>query len=103
MSAEPRETPSPSDYRAKNPFNPPPREYKPPSLLADYKWLALLFAAVLVGFGVFGWYVVRHAPVRRAAPGAASATSAAQPASQAEPDGAAQPVYIQSIPDKSSH
>jgi hypothetical protein len=76
---------SPSDYRQKNPYNPRPAEYKPPSVLAEHKGLAILFAVILVAFAV---YCLRtphrpHAPPPKAA-------------------GKAPPIYIETVPDQNS-
>jgi hypothetical protein len=106
MSADPRESTSPSEYRAKNPYKPPPPEYKPPSLLAEYKYLALAFSAVLAGFLLFGWHVLRHAPARPAAVVAAPGAGAVPPGGRSIPSdgrdaaGAAAPIYIEAIPEK---
>ena len=43
-------SPSPSAFRRDNPDNPPPAEYKPPSMLAEHRRLAVLLAAVSVAF-----------------------------------------------------
>jgi|HubBroStandDraft_5_1064220.scaffolds.fasta_scaffold133512_2 hypothetical protein len=102
MSAEPRESPSPSEYRAENPYKPPPPEYKPPSMLAEHRGLAILFLAVLLGCVAFGWHALRHGPARRASAAAAQPANRPQPASAQEPAGAEQPIYIQAIPGKDS-
>lgn len=52
-AGDPRESPSPSAYRQENPCEPPPGEYKPPSLLAEHKGLAILFAVISIGFAVY--------------------------------------------------
>ena len=73
-------------------------------MLAEHRGLAILFAAILVGFAGYGWKVL-HAPARRAAPrmahrSAPAATSG--PAASPAPDAAssAQPIYIEAVPDK---
>jgi hypothetical protein len=78
-------------------------------MLAEHKGLAILFAAILVGFAGYGWKVL-HAPARRAAPlvghGPAPAASLAPatPGSNESPSPAAassaQPIYIEAVPDK---
>jgi hypothetical protein len=45
-------------------------------MLAEHKGLAMLFAAILIGFLVYGWKAL-HAPARRSA----------------------QPIYIEAVPD----
>jgi hypothetical protein len=79
------ESPSPSTYREKNPYHPPPAEYKPPSLLAEHKGLAILFAVIVAAFA---FYCLRapHAP--------------AKPAPRASSH--AQPIFIEPLPDKDS-
>lgn len=97
-SGEPRESPSPSAYREQNPYKPPPPDYKPPSMLAEHKGLAILFAAILIGFTGYGWKVL-HAPARHAAPRMEHRPAPAAPSS---PDAAssAQPIYIEPVPEK---
>jgi hypothetical protein len=107
--SESRETPSPSAYREQNPYKPPPPEYRPPSLLAEHKGLAILFTAILLGCIGYGWRVL-HAPPRRAASGAeagamsAASTVRAAPESKQPPDRDAasspQPIYIEALPEK---
>jgi hypothetical protein len=91
-SGEPRESPSPSAYREQNPYKPPPPEYKPPSVLAEHKGLATLFAAILLAFGVYAWKIL-HAPARQ------RDARIKEPISQ-EAASAAQPIYIEAVPDK---
>ncbi len=110
-SGQMRESASPSAYREKNPYNPPPPPYKPKSILAEYKGLAILFAAISIGFAVYCLSTPRTPP-RHAAriTGAAQAPPppARPPASAANgppaPNSAtaAQPIYIETIPDKDS-
>ena len=49
--------PSPDAYRQSNPYQPPPAEYKPPSLLAEHKGLAIIFMVVVLGFALYCWKV----------------------------------------------
>ncbi len=94
-SIEPRMAPSPSAYRAQNPYKPPPPEYKPPSMLAEHWGAALLCAAIAIGFGIWGWRTL-HAPPRRPPP-------AQRPASAASPAApTAQPIFIEALPDNKS-
>src|SRR5579863_6403054 len=106
-------SPSPSAYRRENPDNPPPTEYKPPSILAEHRRLAILFAAVCVAFVWYCWKTPHPpralnttAPSAVAAPassgGAASATapkaSTQSPAPRAtQPQ---QPIYVETVPDR---
>ena len=78
-------------------------------MLAEHKGLAILFAAILIGFTGYGWKVL-HAPARHAASlvnhGAAPAASPspATPGSNESPSpdaaSSAQPIYIEAVPDK---
>jgi hypothetical protein len=84
----------------------PPPEYKPPSILAEHKGLAILFAAILIGFAGYGWKV-SSTPARRAPPhighrSAPAATAPADGASSAQAAGAAQPIYVEAVPEKDS-
>jgi hypothetical protein len=113
-AAAPIPSPSPSAYRRDNPDNPPPPEYKPPSVLAEHKGLAIVFAAVCVAFAWYCWKTP-HAPssliagpVPRAeqAP-AASSSAAPSPAPQTPAQNAArraaqadQPIYVETVPER---
>ena len=97
---------SPSAYRQKNPYVPPPREYKPPSLIAEHKVLAIVFAALSIAFAGYCWKAP-HAP-RREPPRPAAARAAGSPAAQAAAQagqparapGPAEPIYVEAVPDK---
>jgi hypothetical protein len=78
-------------------------------MLAEHKGLAILFAAILVGFAGYGWKklnaparhappLVNYGPAPAASPGTATPGSNESPS----PDAAssAQPVYIEAVPDK---
>ena len=91
-------------------------------MLAEHKGLAILFAAILVGFAGYGWKKLnapaRHAPplvdhgrAPAASPGTATPGSNESPSpapamtgsnESSSPDAAssAQPVYIEAVPDK---
>ncbi len=89
-------------------------------MLAEHKGLAVLFAAILVGFAGYGWRklnaparhaVVDHGPAAAATPTPATPGSNESPSPDAamsgpndssSPDAAssAQPVYIEAVPDK---
>jgi hypothetical protein len=108
-------SPSPSAYRRDNPDNPPPAEYKPPSLLAEHKRLAILFAAVCVAFVWYCWKTP-HAPSALnstapptksvEAPAASSGTASAtapKASTQSPAPGTTQPeqpIYVETVPDK---
>jgi hypothetical protein len=82
--------PSPDAYRQSNPYEPPPAEYKPPSLLAEHKGLAILFVVALLGFLLYCWKM----PSRPTAPVAPAAVKTA-------PHEATQsPIYIETVPDQ---
>jgi hypothetical protein len=118
-SAPPIVTPSPSAYRQENPDNPPPAEYKPPSMLAEYKGLAILFAAVCVAFAFYCLRAPRAPSALTAAPRAAQAASSAAasapaghapagqapvrqaPAANAAPAAVQpkQPIYVETLPE----
>ena len=99
---------SPSAYRQKNPYVPPPREYKPPSLLAEHKVLAIVFATLSLAFVGYCWKAP-HATPRRGPPipvraAGATGSSGPLPAAQArQPDqgsAPAGPIYVEAVPDK---
>lgn len=102
----PRVSPSPSAYREENPYTPPPPEYKPPSVLAEYKGLAILFAAISIGFAAYALSGPHGARARVAqrppAPAipAAPHADAPDPAKAADPKGAVQPIYVETLPEK---
>jgi len=104
-SAAPIASPSPCAYRDANPDNPPPSDYKPPSMLAEHKRLAIVLALLCTAFGVYCWKVP-HAPsassTRPATPApAASRAEAPTPAPTQAPAQvpAKQPIYVETIPD----
>jgi hypothetical protein len=86
------EATSPQAYREKNPYTPPPREYKPPSMLVEHRGLAILFVAIIVGFALYCWKAP-HRRQRTAEPPA--------PASAAAPEfNRAAPIYVEPVPEK---
>jgi hypothetical protein len=110
--ATPIASPSPSAYRRENPDNPPPPDYKPPSMLAEHKRLAILFAAVCVAFGWYCWKTphkpsalegTAHGAVvaPNASTGAASATAPKSSAqnSAPRPTQPQQPIYVETVPN----
>jgi hypothetical protein len=114
-SGPPIPSPSPSAYRRDNPDNPPPAEYKPRSMLAEHKRLAILFAAVCLAFVWYCWKTP-HAPsaLNTTAPspravaapassdGAASGTAPKPSTRSAAPrtTQSQQPIYVETVPDK---
>ena len=109
-SAPPIASPSPSAYRQDNPDNPQPAEYKPPSMLAEHKGLAILFLAVCVAFSFYCWRTPHVPNALTAAPSppaaaAASSAAAAAPARQTPAPNTApaavqpnQPIYVETVP-----
>jgi hypothetical protein len=98
--------PAPSAYRANNPFEAQPAEYKAPSMLIEHRRLALLFLAAMVGFALYCWRTPHRmsaldAPRARefAAPTAPSAAGQGHDSSPAASSTQA-PIYIEAIPDK---
>jgi hypothetical protein len=106
-------SPSPSAYRRDNPDNPPPADYKPPSMLAEHRRLAILFAAVCVAFVWYCWKTP-HAPralnttapseiVAPTASSGAASTTAPKASTQSPAPGATQlqqPIYVETVPDR---
>lgn len=96
---------SPRAFREKNPYTPPPPEYKPPSLLAEHWRLASLFALVCIAFAVYCFKAPR-APLAPPAAPAPSASAPPQPFGsspqprQAQRPESAEPIYIEPIPQK---
>jgi hypothetical protein len=88
-SPSPKESPSPRAFREDPSYTPPPPDYKAPSLLAEHKGLAILFATLGLAFAL---YCLRpHAGHARAArsPAAGSATAdSAAPSAAALPPAA---------------
>jgi hypothetical protein len=78
-------------------------------MLEEHKGLAILFAAILLGFILYGWKVL-HAPARHQAPrmsigtvpaasGAPAGPGSKEPPSQ-DAASSAQPIYVEPVPDK---
>jgi hypothetical protein len=96
-NAPPIESPSPSAYRAKNPYEPPPADYKVPSLLREHRRLAILFLGVAVAFG---WYCLRPKLAHSARPVVVAPPSVPAPASAAKSAaGDGQPIFIEAVPE----
>jgi hypothetical protein len=86
--------PAPSAYRAKNPYESQPTEYKAPSLLVEHRGLALMFLAAAIIFALYCW----RAPQRTVARDAPAAHGLTQ--TGAAPAAAESPIYIEAVPDK---
>jgi len=92
--------PAPSAYRAQNPSEPPPADYKAPSMLAEHKGLALLFLAAAIGFALYCW---KAPPPRSAAVDAPARAESAPPPAAARargPERSQSPIYVEPLPEK---
>lgn len=95
--------PAPSAYREKNPPEPPPPDFKAPSMLAEHKGLALLFLAAVIVFAWYCWKAPQHRSAALAQP--AQATAAGETARTRGPDAAhgaepaQSPIYVETLPD----
>lgn len=91
--------PAPSAYRAQNPAEQAPADYRAPSMLAEHKGLALLFLAAMIAFALYCWKaslrsLAADAPVR-------AATAAPGEAARAHgPETSQSPIYVESLPEK---
>jgi zona occludens toxin (predicted ATPase) len=103
--------PAPSAYRAKNPYESQPTEYKAPSMLVEHRGLALLFLVAVIAFALYCWKAPHRTAVldAPAAPGAAETAGATQTAGGTQGAGVAQPpaaapaqspIYVEAVPDK---
>lgn len=91
--------PAPSAYREKNPYEPPPADYKAPSMLAEHRGLALLFLAAVIAFALYCWRTP-HRTVALEAPAAAHGGAPAAPAAPADLQPSHSPIYVETVPDK---
>jgi hypothetical protein len=101
---------SPKAYREKNPYNPPPKEYKPPSMLRQHWGLAVLFVCLSVAFAVYclkpshrpSAADVPRPPTQSHPPAESHPPAQSSPPAQSGPpsQSAQQPVYIDAIPEK---
>lgn len=95
-------TESPRTYREKNPYTPPPPEYKPPSLIAEHWKLATLFTLVCIAFAAYCLRTPRahrdevRAPAAQSPP--ASANSSTPKPGAGGPTAA--PIYIEAIAEE---
>jgi hypothetical protein len=104
--------PAPSAYREENPPEPPPADFKAPSILAEHRGLALWFLAAVIAFAWYCWKAPLHRSVALAtpaqAPGAAQAAGTAQVPGSAHvetapvhaPETSQSPIYVETLPDK---
>jgi hypothetical protein len=101
--------PAPSAYREENPPEPPPAEFKAPSMLGEHKGLALLFLAAVIAFTWYCWKAPQHRSVALAE--AAETTGAGETSRTRGPDAAhvpdaahgaessQSPIYVETLPD----
>jgi len=101
--------PSPSAYRERNPSEAPPAEYRPPSMLAEHKGIALLFLAAAIAFGLYclkapGLKAPDWAAPRRSVAGdpppQAGAAARGETAGAHGPATSQSPIYVEMLPDK---
>jgi zona occludens toxin (predicted ATPase) len=97
--------PSPSAYRAKNPFEAQPTEYRAPSMLTEHRGLALLFLAAVIAFALYCWKAPRRsaaldAPTARETAPSAGAVRSADAAQSPASAPAQSPIYVEAVPDK---
>jgi hypothetical protein len=101
--------PAPSAYREENPPEPPPAEFKAPSMLAEHRGLALLFLAAVIAFAWYCWKAPPHGSLALATPAQASRKAKVGAGESARTDGpeathAAEaseaPIYVETLPDK---
>jgi hypothetical protein len=95
--------PAPSAYREENPPEPPPAEFKAPSMLGEHRVLAFLFLAAVIAFTWYCWKAPQHRSVALAQ--AAQTTGAGETARTRSPDAAQgaetaqSPIYVETLPD----
>jgi len=109
--------PAPSIYREKNPPEPPPADFKAPSMLAEHRGLALLFLAAVIAFAWYCWEaplgkaphrsVALDEPAHAARPPEAGETARTHrpeamhgPEATTGPEGSQSPIYVETLPDK---
>jgi hypothetical protein len=95
--------PAPSAYREKNPPEPPPADFKAPSMVAEHKGLAFLFLAAVVVFAWYCWKPPQHrsdalAPPAQSA-GAGETARTRNPDAAHGADSAQSPIYVETLPD----
>jgi hypothetical protein len=91
--------PSPSAYREKNPSEPPPGDYKAPSMLAEHRGLALLFLAAIIAFALYCWKAP-HRAVALDAPAQTAGAAGGEAARTRSPETSQSPIYVEPLPDK---
>lgn len=101
--------PAPAAYRQENPYEPPPAEYKAPSLFAEHKGLAIAFMIAVLAFAFYCLKPSQRPDAPAMTPPAAGGKPAppeAGPSNRAAresvpgSDGAQSPIYIEAVPDK---
>jgi len=96
--------PAPSAYREKNPAEPPPADYKAPSIVAEHGGLALLFLGAAIAFALYCWKAPRWAAPHRSValdtPAEAGASARGETARTRGPETSQSPIYIETLPDK---
>ena len=102
-SAEFSAPPAPRAYREKNPSEPPPADFKAPSMLTEHKGLALLFLGAAIAFALYCWKaphrsIALDTPARTAGAGETARTRGAE--TTRRPQTSQSPIYVESLPDK---
>jgi len=95
--------PAPSAYRAKNPYESQPAEYKAPSVLVEHRTVALVFVAAAIVFAVYCCRTPRRTAAldSRATHSAAQTPGTAQTSAPAQTPAIAQsPIYVEAVPDQ---
>ncbi len=100
--------PAPRAYREENPPEPPPAEFKAPSMLGEHKGLALLFLAAAIAFAWYCWKAPQHRSAALATPAqnaglgesARNSPEAAHGAAVTRGPEASAPIYVETLPDK---
>jgi hypothetical protein len=96
--------PAPSAYREKNPPEPPPPDFKAPSMLTEHGGLALLFLAAVMAFVWYCWKAPQHRSIALATPAQAAGAGETARTHSAEvthgPDPSQSPIYVETLPDK---
>jgi hypothetical protein len=91
--------PAPSAYREKNPSEPPPADFKAPSMLAEHRGLALVFLAAAIAFALYCWKAPRQSAALDTPAQAAGAARGASTQTRA-PETSQAPIYVETLPDK---
>jgi hypothetical protein len=93
--------PAPSAYREKNPSEPPPADFKAPSMLTEHKGLALLFLAAAIAFALYCWKAPHRSVALDSPAPAVGETARTRGAETARsPEASQSPIYVEPLPDK---